>query len=119
MLLLIISETFDLLMDEVGPLLEGQGSSNGKSLLPREKVLIFLFFLAGNSLYRVKNYAHDIGHGTIFNAIKSCMTVIFDHLVPRYIMLPTPEQALQESQLFHASSGFPKVIWAALGKKPC
>ncbi len=104
-------------MNEIGDHLEGQGSSNGKSLLPSEKVLIFLFFLGGNSLYRVKNYAHDIGYGTIVNAIRACINVVFDNLVPKYIKLPTPAQAQYESELFHAASGFPKLIWGALGMK--
>ncbi len=111
-----ISETFDHLLEEVGSDLESQGSTNGKSLLPSEKILIFLFFLAGNSLYRVKNYAHDIGYSTIFNAIRSCIDVFYDHFVEKYIKLPTEEQASHEADLFHSSSGFPKVIWGALGK---
>ncbi len=102
-------------MDEVGGHLVGPGSTNGKSLSPQEKVLIFLFYLAGNSLLRIKKYAHDIGMGTIVNAIRKCIDVFYEVLVPTYIRLPTPEQAKMESELFHDSSGFPKIIWAAIG----
>ncbi len=102
-------------MHEVKPHLEGPGSTNGRSLVPEEKVLLFLFFLAGNSLYRIKSYAHDIGIGTIVNALKACIDVFHSHLVPRFINLPTPQQAQYECDLFHATSGFPRIIWAALG----
>ncbi len=106
-----------MLLEDVGPHLEGQGSTNGKSLLPCEKILIFLFFLAGNSLYRVKNYAHDIGYGTIVNTIHACIDVLYDNFVGTYIKLPTEDQAKREAELFHSSSGFPKVIWSALGRQ--
>ncbi len=103
-------------MDEVGEHLSGQGSTNGKSLCPQEKGLIFLFYLAGNSLLRIKKYAHDVAMGTIVNAIYKCIDTFFTVLVPKYITLPSPEQARRESELFHESSGFPKIIWAAIGK---
>ncbi len=111
----ILSGTFELLMKEIRPYMEGPGSTNGKSLMPEEKVLLFLFFLAGNSLYRIKSYAHDIGIGTIVTAIKACTDIFYDNLVPKFIRLPTEEQARHECELFHATSGFPKIIWAAIG----
>ena len=109
------SDTFDAILTEIIDELPVGASSNGKSLAPVERLLIFLFFLAGNSLYWIKKYSHSASYGTIVNAIHQCLDACYKKLVPKFITLPTNEQAKVEAALFHEMSGFPPIIWSAIG----
>ena len=86
------------------------------SLSAQERVLIFLFYLAGNSVYWITRYGHWVSHGTVVNCIHQCLQAFHGKLVGKYIQLPDHEQARKEAALFHEQSKFPPIIWAAIGK---
>jgi hypothetical protein len=44
----------------------------------------------------------------------SCLYAFFDHFVEDHILLPSSREALHEADLFHARSGFPKIVWGAI-----
>ncbi len=107
--------TFEIILAEVEDQLPPGLSTNGKSLSRRERLLVFLFFLAGNSLYWISTYGHWISHGTVVNVIHQCIQALYIRLVPKYVRLPTEAEAKTEAMLFNEMSGFPPIIWSAIG----
>jgi hypothetical protein len=106
--------TFKKLVDEIGPHFVQQGSVNGKSLQPVEKILLFMLYLSGDKFYWDQEYSHEISKSAALQAIKQCVSIFFDVFVPSYIKMPTPDQAKKEARLFSQNSAFPPVIFAAI-----
>ena len=89
-------------------------SSNGKSIHPRERFLIYLFHIGHNTTQSVESYSHDISKGVIWKSIKKVNEVMFHHFVPKYLKFSTPEEAEESAKKFQDDGFGAKVIWACL-----
>jgi hypothetical protein len=101
-------------MDEIMPYMPPGLSSNGKSITPKERMLVFLFFASGSLFNNHASYAHGMSYGAIVESIDICINVLHKYLVPNYIRLPTQSEAKEEAELFHQASGFPALVWGAV-----
>ena len=63
------SGTFNQLLDEVEGWFSPGRSNNGRSITPKERILIFLMFLASNSLGWISRYGHEMSAGAIHSCI--------------------------------------------------
>ncbi len=106
--------TFDELVSRVQAFLRPGLSRNGKSLRPNERVMVFVVYLATNSVFWFKKFSYGISKSTVWNCIHECIDAFMETFVADNIQLPNRIQALQEAQLFHDMSGFPKICWSAL-----
>ena len=62
------------------------------------------------------SYAHNISYGAIVQSIEIVIEAIHDNFVNAWIRLPTSREALDEAAQFNLKSGFPPLIWGAIGK---
>ena len=89
-------------------------STNRRSLVPEEKLLLFLYFISGDIPSHHHRMSADISLGCLNESIHESVNVLFDHIVPRYIKLPNNPQGRAEARLFSLKSGWPvENIWAA------
>ena len=103
----VSKKAFHVLCDLIRDELPQGRSNNGRSLLPEERVLVFLFS-AGTSISMFNAaYAHGMSEGTINNCINQVMKAIIKVVVPKYITLPTSEEAHAEAKLFQERGNFP------------
>ena len=103
----VSKKAFHVLVDLIRDELPAGRSNNGRSLLPEERVLVFLFS-AGTSISNFNAaYAHGMSEGTIHNCIDQVMKAICKIVVPKYITLPTSEEAREEAKLFQERGNFP------------
>jgi hypothetical protein len=109
--------TFHSLMEEVLPdFPPTPGSVNGRSISPKERMLCFLLFLAGDKTTWDQEFCNEFSKGSIDKSNKLCINVLFDGFVGRHIRLPTREEAIKEAKLFCLASDFPApIIFAAIG----
>ena len=99
----VFNHILELIRDEL-PI---GNSPNHQSLLPEERLLIFLF-TAGTSISNFNAaYAHNVSEGTINNCLKEVMDAIEKVIVPKYITLPTTAEAMEEARLFQDRHNFP------------
>ena len=106
--------TFNRVLHMVAPHLPQGTSSNGMSITPEERLLVFLHWAGSGTTNLHGSYAHDMGEGTVYNCIDSVIEALYEHVAPEQIVLPTEEQARREADLFHAKSRFPRLIWGAI-----
>ncbi len=113
-LLYFFAATFAVLLEEVQGWFSPGMSTNGKSLVPKERILVFLMFCAGNNLGWISRYGHEMSAGAVHSCIHTCITIFSRMLVPRYVKLPTAEQSKKEALDFQRISTFPPIAWAAV-----
>ena len=89
-------------------------SRNGKSIKPLERVLMYLYYLGTNLQYFHSGVNHGLSEGSVCESIHMVNQVVFDEVVPKYICVPTEEEAKMEAALFSQKSGFPPIVWASL-----
>jgi hypothetical protein len=63
----MLPETFESLFQEVKEFLPIGRSTNGKNLLPQEKLLTFLWYAGSNSTFSHGEYAHEMSFGSCWN----------------------------------------------------
>ena len=85
-------------------------SRNGKSMLPKEKIMTFLHYIGGDT-YR-RGGCH-LGHGksTNMNMVIEVRDKLYDFLVPLMIKKPTVEEANHEADLVSEAHEFPKSVF--------
>ena len=59
-------------------------------------------------------FASEIAHATIHDNDSVMITAFKKHFLEKYLTAPTEDQAIKEARLFHARTGFPKLIFAAV-----
>ena len=92
-----------------------QGNSrNGKSIKPFERLLTYLYYLGSNLQYYHSGVSHGLSEGAVCESIHMVNQIVFDEVVPKYICVPTQEEAKMEAELFSQKSGFPPIVWASL-----
>ena len=96
-------------------------STNGKSVEPHERMLNLLYFSGSNSFLKYQKWSNKLGTGTASESIRISLAIFYDNLVPKYLTLPTFEQAKKEAKLFaksprHVQSEFdwPKNCYLAM-----
>ena len=106
---------FEHMLEQVQHDFPRQGmSTNGKSLIPAEKLLLFMYYITGDVPSHHHIMAADLGLGTLNNAIHETIQVLYDKLVPLYVQLPKNGEGEAEGRLFSAKSGWPlQNLWAA------
>ena len=115
----VSKQTFNVLLELIRNKLKPGRSNNGKSVTPEERLLIFLFS-AGSGISNFNAaYAHNCSEGVIHQSIDDVMKAIMSEVVPKYICLPTPEEAAKEARLFQERSNFPPrphqpIVWGAI-----
>ncbi len=129
--------TFSALLALVKEHLPDGRSTNGMSLLTEEKLLAFLMFCSSNmllwtgevtnncmipvrdfNLLHFVQYGHDFSEGTMQNCIHQILDVLWNHLVPTSIRLPTVEDARYEAQIFCREANFPApIVYGAIGNE--
>ena len=98
----------------VAPHLPPGRSSNGMSITPEERLLVFLHWAGSGSTNLHGSYAHDMGEGSVYNCVDSVIEALYEHVAPNHIVLPTEEQARREAELFTNKSNFPPIVWGAI-----
>ena len=109
-------ETFEEFLEICQPHLPIGSSRNGRSLVPRERLLAFLHFLSGNGFMRHEGGKHRTSTGAIDQNVTLCIRSLFEPLVKSFISLPSEDQGRDEAELFHQKSRsvFPKVVFSAI-----
>ena len=103
------------LLDMIEPYLPQGNSSNGMSIKPIERLLVFLYWSGSGSSSLHMGYAHDMAEGTIWECIDSIIDVLYDVVVPQLIQLPDENEARRQANLFHDKSrGFPRIVFGAI-----
>ena len=88
-------------------------STNGKNILPIERVLMFFWWTRACSNPIHDSITHDISDGSVYKSIDMVIEAIFKQ-VPSLIQLPSEEEAFKEARLFQSRTGFPPIAWAAI-----
>jgi hypothetical protein len=99
-------ETFALLLVEVRDYIPDGNSTNGQSLSAREKLLIFLEYLASAELGWLSKKGNAISIGTYQKCVHTCIDQLYTHFVPEQISMPTEAEARREARLFKKKVGF-------------
>ena len=118
-------ETFDLLFTDLACNIHAGRSNNGKSLLPMEKFLVYLYAMGSNSFVIHTGTAMDISEGTVQKCIDDVLKACFKSsnerrcFVEREIYLPEREEALRNGRDFLKKSknyppGFPPIFFGSL-----
>ena len=110
----ITRRNFGKLLYMIEPYLPQGNSSNGMSIKPIERLLVFLYWTGSGSSSLHSGYAHNMSEGTIWNCIDSIIDVLYDVVVPQLIQLPDENEARRQANLFHAKSGFPRLVFGAI-----
>ena len=108
---------FKKLLEDYGHLLPPGLSTNGKSILPSERLLAYLYFLGTNLQYYHSGTNHGLSEGATAESISAVNEVLFNYLVPDYLKVPSQEEAKAEAKLFGELAEFPEIIWGAIGKQ--
>ena len=118
------------LLEEIREFLPIGSSVNGKSLLPEEMLLMFLWYHTGNSFVRHDKRSHSCSHGSICKSNDLVIrafhesTIDRKNFVHRQVRLPTPTEALEEAHDFQQKSSFPPlrfrpIVFAAVDGTHC
>ena len=103
--------TFRKLLKIVEPHLPPGSSVNGYSLIPEERLLLFLHWASADSFIGHQCFQFRLGHGTSDGNLHMVIDALMKSVVPDYIKLPTEEEARATAQDYHDRSGgvFPLV----------
>ena len=112
-------EIFKKLLEEYGQYLPPGLSTNGKSIMPSERLLAYLYFLGTNLQYYHSGTNHGLSEGGTAESISAVNEVLFNYLVPDYIRDPTPAEAREEARLFGELADFPPIIWGSIDGTHC
>ena len=110
----ITRKNFQKLLDLVEPHLPEGNSSNGLSIKPIERLLVFMYWSGTGSSSLHSGYAHAMSEGTVWNCIDSVLKVLYEEVVPQLIELPDGNEARRQAEIFHQKSKFPRIIYAAI-----
>jgi hypothetical protein len=80
----------------------------------QEKLLVYLEYLGTGEEGWLSSKGNGISKTTFVNVVNNVTDALFTHFVPRYIRLPTRQQARREAREFHRISGFPAIGYMAI-----
>ena len=98
---------------EMEPHLPIGRSGNGRSIIPKERLLMFLFYAGGDIRHRHGAFSFNAGKSAVDENCRIVLDAIFNNLVKKYISLPNYEEGKNESVLFSSRSGYPQIVVAA------
>ena len=113
-------ETFLKLEEEIGEFIPCGSSRNGKSLVPRERLMIFLWKMRGNTFIRHDEVTWNTSYGVIAQSVDKVLEAFFKdtrekkNFVERNIYLPNEEEAYAEAVEFNRRNKFPKIAYASV-----
>ena len=108
-------DCFEFILSHVESKYPRQGLSvNGKSLCPRERLLIYFYCVSGDVRSQHAAFAFDCSANVIKESIRESIIVLFEEIVPKFIRVPNREEGLKEARLFHILSKFPAIIWGII-----
>ena len=111
----------DKLVKELEPHLSSQGSVNGHSLCVLERVMIFLHWASVGASISSLGMTFNCSYGVIDESITKVIKALVSRddtetsFISRNMKFPEGEQALDSATWFNWISGFPKLIWGAIG----
>ena len=115
--------TIDNLVKELEPHLLSQGSVNGHSLCILERIMIFLHWASVGASISSLAMTFNCSYGVIDESIAKVIVALnasTDETGPSFVKknmkCPEGEEALDSATWFNWISGFPKLIWGAIGK---
>ena len=115
--------SLDELVKQLEPHLLSQGSVNGHSLCVLERVMIFLHWASVGASMSSLAMTFNCSYGVIDESIAKVITALNasddatgPSFVSKYMTCPEGEDALNSAEWFHFISGFPKLVWGAIGK---
>ena len=88
-------------------------SSNGQSVSPRERMYMALYSFRHDTKKHDGSFAFRCSANTFWESVDMTIDVLHEHMCPEWIMLPTPDEARQQSLLFRARSNFLANAWCA------
>ena len=115
--------TFLKLEEEIGDFLLPGPSRNGKSLFPRERLMIFLWKMRGNTFIRHDEVTWNTSYGVIAQSVDKVLEAFLKetrerkNFVERNIYLPNEEEAYAEAVEFNRRNQFPKIAYASIDGK--
>ena len=111
-------DTFNVFADQVRDRFNSPGSTNGKSILPEEKLLHFLFYFGRMDDSVSAAWSQNVSHTAMMNAVKEVIDILNPqdnqsiNFCDENIFLPSEDMARREALNFSAASGFPPLLWA-------
>ena len=107
-------ETFLALYEDVKDYLPVGRSTNGKSLLPVERLMYFLKYFCKNELTVCAAYSNDVSPGALSENIGIMVEALNPKCGPnfckRHIYLPSTVKSQWEAMQFHEKYGFPPLV---------
>ncbi|CAH2090619.1 unnamed protein product [Euphydryas editha] len=108
-------DTFEFLINLLGPDLQKQSAQYGRHPISVEKqLLLSIWTFATPDSYRSVCDRFDVGKATAWRTIWKVVKSIYNYL-PVYIKWPTPEEARITSNYVYQRYGFPNVLGAVDG----
>ena len=105
---------YDRLATLVCPHLPPGLSTNGKSLTPDERLLVFLNWARTGNTNIQSEFCHGISEGAVHDSLVKVIDAMYTHVCPQLIKLPNETEARHEADLFYNCSGFPRIAFAAI-----
>ena len=116
-------ETFLDLYKDVEDYLPVGRSTNGKSLLPVERLMYFLKFFCKNELTVSAAYSNDVSAGALSENISIMVEALNPKSGPnfckRHIYLPSTVKSQWEAMQFHEKYGFPPLVVGHIDGSHC
>ncbi|XP_077139379.1 uncharacterized protein LOC143804805 [Ranitomeya variabilis] len=109
-------EHFDLLLEQVGDVIQRQDTRMRLAISPAERLMVTLRFLATGESLTSLHYQFRLGVSTISGIVKGTCCVIWDNLHTEYMPLPTRDIWLQSAELFEKLCHFPNCLGTVDGK---
>ena len=112
--------TFLKLEDEILEFIPIGKSRNGKSLCPRERLMIFLWKMGANSYIPHDEVTWETSRGVLSQSIDIVQEAFFKdtrerkNFIQRNIYLPNEQEAWAEACEFNRRTSFPKIAFAAV-----
>ncbi|XP_069613148.1 uncharacterized protein [Ranitomeya imitator] len=109
-------EHFDLLLEQVGDVIQRQDTRMRFSIAPAEWLMVTLRFLATVESLTSLHYQFRLGISTISGIVKETCLAIREILHQEYIPQPTKDIWLTSAELFEKLCHFPNCLSAVDGK---
>ena len=108
-------ETFTMLCNQLKPFIQKQDTRLHSAVTVEERVAITVWKLATNAEYRTLSALFGLGISTICTIVLETCTMITQHLMPRYVTIPTGSRLREVVEGFKTRWGFPQVAGAIDG----
>ncbi|XP_040205932.1 protein ANTAGONIST OF LIKE HETEROCHROMATIN PROTEIN 1-like [Rana temporaria] len=109
-------ETFDKLLQLVGPAIRRLDTRFRSCLSARERLAVTLRYLATGESFSSLHYQFRLGKSTICCIVRETCQILWEKLQPLYLPHPTCDQWLSVAEKFNDVANFPNCIGAVDGK---